>query len=716
MNVGNKIPNLDKILRDDDESDLMPAAGANLAAIFGSEAKRSSLSYSPTKQISKNLNTSHTLTQTISNKTEVIIAKAVYAFKFEKGCYMSITVEAKKIGVALTRNLATKVYQIILYISKEKYVSVATVTHDFSYIVQPNNYSHYYDSNKRNWSILFENNDVCVEFAREVALARYFSKNGKIENVLYQDLSSVDSNKDVTVKEGDSISIRYLIVIDITQPLKDIPAYQTMTVEISIDDNWERALLESSKGSKRILFVPPNKQISLGPGFPKERDILLEVEIINIQTSEEAHLHKISSDKASIISRMAKMGQSILPKLPSSTTDSEDTEDDMPHKSPHQKKIESSQEELQKEHFPAEFKDEMLQNSHQVLKLQSDESATNVACKSFVKSSVFTPQWSPSQPNFVTMGGQIYTDIRSLQPQTTTSTLPTIMDPGLNILLSETRITNAELRMGMSKIADNVQKVLDKFHVLELQNATKNRITLDNTLKMLSMNVTEEKDSQSQNISNIATDNFTQSIEMKDRISMLEKELNQSKEQINDLETQKESLIQTIENLYKTIKELEISLKDTNAAFSNAKKDLEEATKLNSKYEEKTVALENKMVKLSEGCAEQLTNSKEINENDNKKKEIKCIMNKLYHALLDKFIDEYSVNYIRTIIADTIKNVTLQVLYNSDETNDAELKSNSIEAEVSKIDNTESKVSSILQNEPPPISPLDTEDDKDWLH
>lgn len=49
------------------------------------------------------------------------------------------------------------------------------------------------------------------------------------------------------------------------------------------------------------------------------------------------------------------------------------------------------------------------------------------------------------------------------------------------------------------------------------------------------MNVTEEKDSQSQNISNIATDNFTQLIEMKERISMLEKELNQSKGKINTL-------------------------------------------------------------------------------------------------------------------------------------------------------------------------------------
>lgn len=42
-----------------------------------------------------------------------------------------------------------------------------------------------------------------------------------------------------------------------------------------------------------------------------------------------------------------------------------------------------------------------------------------------------------------------------------TISTPTI-DPGINMLLSETRITNAEIRMGMSKISDNVQKLLDK--------------------------------------------------------------------------------------------------------------------------------------------------------------------------------------------------------------------------------------------------------------
>lgn len=50
-------------------------------------------------------------------------------------------------------------------------------------------------------------------------------------------------------------------------------------------------------------------------------------------------------------------------------------------------------------------------------------------------------------------------------PQTANRTVPAALDPGINMLLSETRITNAEIRMGMSKISDNVQKLLDKVRI-----------------------------------------------------------------------------------------------------------------------------------------------------------------------------------------------------------------------------------------------------------
>lgn len=68
--------------------------------------------------------------------------------------------------------------------------------------------------------------------------------------------------------------------------------------------------------------------------------------------------------------------------------------------------------------------------------------------------------------------------------------------------------------------------------------------------------------------------------------------------------------------MHKTIKELEISLKDANIAFSNMKKDLEEAKELNNRYKEETVVLENKMLKLSEECSttEQVASSKEVHE------------------------------------------------------------------------------------------------------
>ncbi|CAK9813459.1 FK506-binding protein 15 [Anthophora plagiata] len=697
MNVGNPIPNLDKILREDDESEFLPSGGSNLAAIFGSQVKTLD-SCSSVKQVPKKLNTTRALTQTVSNKTEVIIAKAVYAFKLQNGSYISIG----KLGMALTANVARKVYQIILYKNKQEHVSVVTLTHDFFYIIQLNNYSSYYDNNKENWTIAFENNDVCTEFAREIGLARYFLRTGTLENVLYQDLSP--TNKDVTAKEGDNVHIKYFITTEITQPLRNNPStFQTMMVEISTDDNWEKTLLGSNMGLKRLLFLPPSKQISLGPGFPKEKDVLLEIEIVDIQTPEETNrCPKIGSGKASIISRMAKMGQSILPKLPSSsTTESEDTEVDL------------SEEELKKS-ASQECKEEIRKSAHRLSKSKSDVPVTNTASKPFINSSVYTSQWPSTQmqQNFLTLDGQVY----SLQSQAVPPAIPTLIDPGLNMLLSETRMANAELRMGMSKIVENMQKLLDKFHVLELQNATspiKDKATLEATLKMLlNMNISEERANQSHKNTNIVADNCKELNEMRHRINVLEEELKESKKYTKDLETQKKSLIETNESLSKTIKELETSLK-----YSNVKKNSEEVQKSNGKDEGQAVSLESKILKLSEECsiAEEVTSSMEAKENDSRNKEIKHIMNKIYHVLLDKFVDEsYSTVYIRAIIASTIKNVTLQVLYSTSENSDVESEAasnRSIETDILKTDSTElTEVSSLSCIEPPPIPPIDSED------
>lgn len=162
--------------------------------------------------------------------------------------------------MALTGNATTRMYQIILYRNKQDYISVATVTRDFVYTVQTSNYASYYDNSKDNWSILFKNSESYLEFAIEVGLARYFAMQDRGENVIYQDLTP--SDKDATAKEGDNISIKYFVGTEIVQPFKiNFVMSQTMTVEISTDENWERVLLGSGKGLMRILFLPPSKQV-----------------------------------------------------------------------------------------------------------------------------------------------------------------------------------------------------------------------------------------------------------------------------------------------------------------------------------------------------------------------------------------------------------------------------------------------------------------------
>lgn len=174
----------------------------------------------------------------------------------QNGQYASVG----KLGMALTGNLIARVYQIILYKTKQEYISVATVTRDFVYTMQANNYTSYYDNNKENWSILFESNENYLEFAIEVGLARYFATQEKGESVIYQDL--MPSDKDVIAKEGDKICIKYFVETKIVQPFKiNYAMSQTMTVEISTDENWERILLGSGKNLKRVLFLPPSKQV-----------------------------------------------------------------------------------------------------------------------------------------------------------------------------------------------------------------------------------------------------------------------------------------------------------------------------------------------------------------------------------------------------------------------------------------------------------------------
>ncbi|XP_057326553.1 FK506-binding protein 15 [Microplitis mediator] len=745
MSRGNQLPNLDKIFKDDDEQDFNPIGGSNLASIFGTSSKTDSLSKTPSKKSKSDKTKVQTSpsSSTTSSKTDVILAKVIHAYKLQNGQYSPLG----KLGIALTGNTTTKTYLLILYRNKNEHISVVTLTLEFKFSIQENNYVSYYDGNNDNWSILFDSNDSCTEFAREIAVSKYLLRQGKTdETIYYQDLTVCNNDKEVA-SEGDNISIKYSIINNIVQPLKiqSIPV-QTMTVQISSDDNWERSLLGISHGCKRILILSPSKQISLGPGFPRDKDVALDIEVLDI-TKEIKNIPspKPPTGKASLISRMAKMGQSILPKVPTSTTtDSEDTEEDMPIKSPRRMKT----------------SDNGVKNISSNVKTTSASSQENIpdARSNFVRSNnpmavptahgslvpaAFTPgAWATPIPQqfMSTVDGQLYSFPSSVSQSPVTGSL----DPNINIFLSETRTHNAEIRMGMSKISDNVQKLLDKFHILELQNATaspSNEKALESSLKMLlalNLNKNDTKTSETEKNSS-----DTELEDAKKKIRSLEDELktikNYSIENVYKLERlEEDNKVFSSEEmeLKKTIKELELKLTEVRSEHQRALEDIKSTNEQVIKYQKDNIRLEQKIMML-ETEQKNLGNKNLVS--DDKDAEIKQLMNKMYQTLMTKFTDEsYTSDYIKTTIASTIKAITLQVLK---EKNDIESRSNNREIKdciepdtfkttkesvssastddgfilpvIDKISDSKDIDTASVLSEPPPIPPMDLDDD--WL-
>ncbi|XP_046738899.1 FK506-binding protein 15-like isoform X2 [Diprion similis] len=714
MSGTGQLPNVKKMFKEvlEDEDDFTSPAGSNLAMIFNTpqntqESARSSPSrLGSMKQSISDRNQSQS--SLLTAKKEVILAKAVHAFKLQNGQYVLIG----KVGIALTGNVSAKQYDVILYKGTQNYLSVATITPDFIYTVQVNNYASYYDTNKDNWSILFENNESSIQFAREICLSRYFSRPVRIDNnVIHQDLNA--TMKDIaTAKEGDGISIKYTTNVDIVQPLKmDMNFKQTVTLEISKDDNWERLLIGTSTGLRRMMILPSSKQIGLGPSFPKDKEIIMEIEVVSILAKAEPPLSTTKTpevcQKATIISRMAKMGQSILPKLPTSTTtDSEDTEEEVFHKTTRHKKVESAESTLPIKHSYSNPPLDALSQKKILNRGELMSSTLSIATQRPVMSvPTFAAQWAPSQiQQYVSIDGQLL----PMQQQTFAQPIPPSMDPSLNVFLSETRTQNTELRMGLAKIGDNIQKLLDKFHVLELQQASTPATdkSLDATLKMLiDINKSKENvESKERDVQSTLQAEGTQRNEnlittteqLKSKLNTLENELEQATELLNEkssriteLNCDNDVLKQTNLTLKNRIEELEKELMSSQSKVAVLSSKCERYKDAESKYLAKNSQLENSVAQLTSKY-EGMENMWKSETNDwvDKSKELKEIMTEMLEELYECFTeDQYTTDYVKSVIYKKMRSITLRIVREEEEKKREKTKSKKdTDASISKSD------------------------------
>ncbi|XP_049986967.1 FK506-binding protein 15 isoform X4 [Alexandromys fortis] len=375
---------------DEDDTDfLSPSGGARLASLFGLDQATTGhgnefFQYTAPKQPKKGQGIAATGNQTAPKPaaattgiSSVLFATAVHAYRYINGQYA----KQGKFGAAVLGNHTTREYRILLYISQQQPVTVATIHLNFELMVRSNNYSTFYDDQRQNWSIMFESEKAAVAFNKQVCVAKCNS-HSSLDAVLCQDLVAAEGP---AVDIGDSLEVTYtgwLLQNQVLGQVFDSTANKDKPLRLKLGSGkvvkgLEDGLLGMKKGGKRLIIIPPacaaGSEGVIGWAQPTDSILVFEVEVRRVKLARDfgSDGHSVSSRdsaapspiptadslsgdpvvtpptplplksgeptlrsksnslseqptlntnpetvKAKLISRMAKMGQPMLPILP----------------------------------------------------------------------------------------------------------------------------------------------------------------------------------------------------------------------------------------------------------------------------------------------------------------------------------------------------------------------------------------------------------------
>ncbi|GAB6022017.1 FK506-binding protein 15 [Chamberlinius hualienensis] len=491
---------------DDDENDFGVAKSSHLSNIFGnlegSEQQNASLRYVPPKQPKKQVAEKKKQTEDTHGKLLVIHSSVVTAYKFEDGKYN----HQGKLGFALLGNYETRNLMLLLYKDKQNSIAKASVNLNFVYTVQDNNYANFYDDLRINWSIHLDNLQSYQNFALQVAIAKVNSTNAILESQLIQD-TSCGSGPPVSM--GETIYIKYCCWIlsenQLSQVLSSNWDDGDVLKQIKVGDGsfmngFDAGIVNIKRGGQRVIILQSHhfdgrKDVEIR--LPDMATVVLRVEVklddqatstlphLSVQDkpsvpSKPASQINVADDatikargatiseqlqsspkvnKAKLISRMAKMGQPLLP-VQSGGAQSSISESDTE---------EEKQQPTEVHPIPNPRTKVMSSNRHEDSQHNlSSHNVKPVEFPSFSSASAQPVTLSPPQqlslaltsghsglpvaatPPYVIMPGQAFMSGSSS------------LDSHVPVLLSEVRTQNTELRMQMSQVTEKLERVLEK--------------------------------------------------------------------------------------------------------------------------------------------------------------------------------------------------------------------------------------------------------------
>ncbi|KAM6297043.1 FK506-binding protein 15 [Aegotheles albertisi] len=468
-----------------------------------------------------------------SGAPSVFVATAVHAYRYTNGQYL----KQGKYGAAVVGNHATKEYRILLYISQQQQITTARIHPGFVLTVQPNNYSTFYDDQRQNWSIMFESEKAAMDFSKQVCIAKCNS-SPVLDSVLCQDLL-LGEGQGVEGGDSLEIAYTgWLFQNNGLRQVFDSNVNKDKLLRLKLGSGkvikgWEEGMVGMKKGGRRYLIIPPAWAYGaqgVAGRVPPDSTLVFEVEVRRVKLVKECSGldgHSVSSRdslapspvpssdgfsadtgllppstippkpgepavraksnsiseqlanpdvaKAKLISRMAKMGQPMLPFLAGtagSQLDSSDSEIEDPNtlRGTAQPVASSSM--------------RPSQPAHAVLPTVSAQVPQASGSTPSVSSAALIP--ATIQPHSTIPGGaqgfQTYPGMAFAYPQTAASAsqlqpvgqmYPTpYQAPGdvTSFLMTEARQHNTEIRMAVSKVVDKMDHLAAKVEELKKQS------------------------------------------------------------------------------------------------------------------------------------------------------------------------------------------------------------------------------------------------------
>ncbi|XP_077140047.1 FK506-binding protein 15 isoform X2 [Ranitomeya variabilis] len=525
---------------DEEDADfLSPTGGSKLASLFGMDQNVSvqgneSFHYTAPKQPKKGAVPAGTKSSKLPGAPgaapSVLYATAVHAYKYVSGQY----VKQGKFGAAVLGNHTSKEYRILLYISQQQPVTTVRIHPGFAFTVQLNHYAAFYDEQQQSWSVMFESEVAAVEFSKQLCLAKCNSAPS-IDAVVSQDLLPGDGQ---AADVGDLMEVAYtgwLLQDHGIGQMFDSNVQKDKLLRLKLGSGkvikgWEEGMLGMKKGGKRFLVIPP----ALGYGsqgltgrIPSNATLVFEVEVKRMKQKEQgsdrqsigsrdspvsitdciptesppqpptsvppkpgdpdvrAKSNSISEQlanpdmaKAKLISRMAKMGQPMLPFLAGSSTPQPDSSDSE-IEDPNAQRISP----YPAAPLPVRPTPQISHPPHIAAPVPQQQPGLAASSAALLPVAHLPSHGVPAAPGF-----QPYTGIQYAYPQNPTTQLQPvghvypapIQQPATyqasgdvtSFLMTEARQQSTEIRMGIGKVIDKIDTLASKVDNLQKENSS----------------------------------------------------------------------------------------------------------------------------------------------------------------------------------------------------------------------------------------------------